>query len=377
MLVELQRYMYGLQESPNKFNELLTQHITGMGLTQSTADPSVFSMDTHEGMLILCVHVDDLLLTSPSRKWQQWFESGLRKEFEIVCQYDKLSYLGMSINYDKRQATIHIAQTGFARDLVKRILGATPLRKPPPSPATDSLINDVHDGIESDNRKEFLSTVMALMYLARLTRPDILFATTVLATRCARPTQQDMSQLNRVVRYVAGTTDIGLTFDGSKPLAPTIYADASHGIHHDGKGHGGIVITYGSAPVLCRSFKLKLVTRSSTESELVALEEASTYAEWLKLLMSELKIAHSPQIPIYQDNKSTIIIATCGGNFKRTKHMLIRHKFVEDQVKRGNISLKYISTKKMPADFLTKPQQGSVFAGHKARLRIQALPEAR
>ena len=52
-------------------------------------------------------------------------------------------------------------------------------------------------------------------------------------------------------------------------------------LHKDTKGHGGILATLGSAPIVAKSFKFKLVTRSSTISEMVCLEESVTYALWL------------------------------------------------------------------------------------------------
>jgi hypothetical protein len=158
----------------------------------------------------------------------------------------------------------------------------------------------------------------------------------------------------RIVHYLANTPDIGLNFDGKKPIEPKIYADASHGSHHDARGHGGIIITLGSAPVLSRSYKIKAATRSSSESELFVLEEASTYAVWMRLLLKELGLPYSQPIPTYQDNKSTIIMATTGGSFKRTKHIIARESFVRERVENKDIILKYLPTKDMLADMLTK-----------------------
>ena len=39
-------------------------------------------------------------------------------------------------------------------------------------------------------------------------------------------------------------------------------------LHVNAKEHDGILITYGRTIVACKSFKMKLVTKSSTKSEL-------------------------------------------------------------------------------------------------------------
>jgi hypothetical protein len=178
---------------------------------------------------------------------------------------------------------------------------------------------------------------------------------TFLATRSSKPTFGDFTKLIRIVRYLAGTIDYSYQFTKSD-MQPRIYADASHALHLDGRGQAGIVITLGSAPIFTRSFKIKSVTISSSETELNALQEATTYVTWLKCLLESMHITlRNPAIPIFQDNKSTIIMAPNGGNFKRTKHIIVKDNFVKEHIQNGDVVLKYLSTSEMPADILTKP----------------------
>jgi hypothetical protein len=152
-------------------------------------------------------------------------------------------------------------------------------------------------------------------------------------------------------------------------VQPAIYADASHGIHADGKGHGGIIITLGSAPVYSKSYKLKIITRSSSEAELVVLEEASTFTGWYKHLLLDLGIDVGP-IPIYQDNKSTIILAAQGGSFQRTKHLMMKQFYVKERIDCNEACLRHLSTDKMVADLLTKPLGRVSSQRHLATLSI-------
>lgn len=50
---------------------------------------------------------------------------------------------------------------------------------------------------------------------------------------------------------------------------------ASYDVHVNGKSHAGFVITLGKGAIHACSSKQKLVSKSSTEAELVALSEAS------------------------------------------------------------------------------------------------------
>jgi hypothetical protein len=117
--------------------------------------------------------------------------------------------------------------------------------------------------------------LMSLMYLARYTRPDILMPVTYLATKSANPMQGHFNRGMKILGYVLGTKTRSLHFISKTKLDLKIYADAAHMLHKDTKGHGGILATLGSAPIVAKSFKFKLVTRSSTESEMVCLKNQS------------------------------------------------------------------------------------------------------
>jgi hypothetical protein len=85
-------------------------------------------------------------------------------------------------------------------------------------------------------------------------------AVTYLATKSANPVQEDYNKLLRVLSYVMTTRTRKLFFRSNANLKVQIFADAAHMLHKDSKGHGGIITTLGSSPVLTKSFKFKLVT---------------------------------------------------------------------------------------------------------------------
>jgi hypothetical protein len=209
------------------------------------------------------------------------------------------------------------------------------------------------------NVTKYLGLVMSLMYLARFTRPDVLMAVTFLATKSSNPTQGDYNKAMKVLSYVAGTKNRTLLFKAKADLTLKLYADAAHMLHKDTKGHGGILGTLGSAPIFAKSFKFKLATRSSTESEMVALEETVTFALWLTILLRDFDIKSQLPITIYQDNLSTIAIVMSGGSFNRSKHMLTKYTFVKQYVDLGEIELVHCRTQIMAADMLTKPLTGA------------------
>jgi hypothetical protein len=350
LIFRLKRYLYGLQESPLAWNKTLHQCIINMKFKQSIADRCAYTSLTRHGIAYLTVHVDDMLLASPSKDYRSWFETELSKQFQIVIQQDDITYLAMSVSKNNEGTSVH--QIGYIESLgIKFGVDSEIIVSSPTSP--DFMEYDEQD--TNFDKTKFLSLVMSLMFLARFTRSDILMPVTFLATKSADPKSKDYQKLLKILGYTMTTRHKRLLFESGNDLTLCIYADAAHMLHKDSKGHGGIIGTFGSAPIFVKSFKLKLVTRSSTESELVCLDEAVTFAIWLISLMQDLLPTFRPPITIYQDNLSTIAIVLNGGNFNRSKHLINKYHFIKQHIDDKDIVLKYCPSPDMIADMVSKP----------------------
>lgn len=66
---------------------------------------------------------------------------------------------------------------------------------------------------------------------------------------------------------------------------------------------------------------------------------------------------------LFQDNQSAILLERNGllSSTKRTKHINIRFFWLTDRIDGGELSVEYILTDEMLADYQTKPLQGSKF----------------
>ena len=74
-------------------------------------------------------------------------------------------------------------------------------------------------------------------------------------------------------------------------------------------------------------------------------------------------------ITLYQDNKSTIILATSGrSNNWRSRHINVRYFHIHEQLQNGVITIEYVNTNQMIADMLTK-----VVIGNKFRNNAQSI----
>ena len=110
------------------------------------------------------------------------------------------------------------------------------------------------------------------------------------------------------------------------------------------------------------SRKLKLNTRSSTESELVTADMYMPEMLWLLYFMREQGY-EVDNVELYQDNISTQMLEVNGkfSSSKKTKHIKAKFFFIKDKVDSGEIKVKDCPTNVMWADCQSKPLQGKLF----------------
>ena len=140
------------------------------------------------------------------------------------------------------------------------------------------------------------------------------------------------------------------------------WIDASFAVHADYKSHTGACLSFGRGCLVNISSKQKINTRSSTEADLVAINDSMALVLSCRLFIMGQGFDVHDNI-VYQDNQSTMLLG-CNGHHssgKKTRHIEIRYYFITDHVKRKNICLEYCPTEPMISDFFTKPLQGSQF----------------
>jgi KUP system potassium uptake protein len=117
-----------------------------------------------------------------------------------------------------------------------------------------------------------------------------------------------------------------------------------------------------------KSSKQKLVAKSSTEAELIALSDALGQVIWTRNFLCAQGYDLGP-FTVLQDNLSTMTMVKNGASTSdRTRHVNIRFFFAKDRVDSGEIKLQYCPAEDMVADLFTKPLQGELFRKLRNRL---------
>jgi len=194
------------------------------------------------------------------------------------------------------------------------------------TPATLHLFN-VDDGaqkLDEDRAQLVHHLVVKLLYLSRRSRQYIQTAVAFLCTRVQSPDTDDYKKLARVMKYIHGTRDMTLTIEAND--GPKWWVDSLYAVHPDMRSHSGIYMTLGKGTAYSASSKQKLNIKSSMEAELVAIDDSMAQVLWTRHFLAA-QGEHVPTTTIYQDNKSTILLAENGktSSGKRTKHLNVSY----------------------------------------------------
>ena len=127
----------------------------------------------------------------------------------------------------------------------------------------------------------------------------------------------------------------------------------------DMKSHTGMSMTMGKGAVISLSRKQKLNTRSSTEAELVAVDDCMAQVLWTRYFLEAQGYQTEAHV-VLQDNESAIKLEKNGHKSmgQRSRHIQIRYFFITDQVQKGNVQIKYCPTDRMEGDYQSKALQG-------------------
>jgi hypothetical protein len=311
-------------------------------------------------------HVDDIKLSHIDDEVNEEIIEKLNgvygKEAPLVVTRRKVhDYLGMTLDYSvDGQCKV------IMKDYVEATLEALPndMDGEAATPAAHHLfeVNEDRDKLDEQTSEMFHHNTAKLLFLSKRARPDIQTAVAFLTTRVKLPDRDDYKKLARVMKYLRATVDLSLILEADDLNVVKWWVDGSFAVHPDMKSHTGATMLLGKGSLYSASTRQKLNTKSSTEAELVAVNDAMPQVLWTRYFL-EAQGYDVKESTIYRDNQSAILLEKNRkrSSGKRTRHLNIRYFFVADRVKAGEVGIKYCPTGDMLGDFFTKPLQGSVF----------------
>ena len=181
-----------------------------------------------------------MLAATRGSKLLTFVELELKKSYQLTTTVEPGNFVGMAISRDRSNKSITITQPHF----VSKILD---LYSAPTSAAKYPMAEDILTSLKTSSDLPILSIPLQtlfqekvgnILYLASHSRPDLIYATTQLSRRSNKATSKDMAAADRLLRYIASTSELGLTFCSHNASSSLFaYVDSSYDCYSDSKSH--------------------------------------------------------------------------------------------------------------------------------------------
>ena len=179
-----------------------------------------------------------------------------------------------------------------------------------------------------------------------------------------KPTESHWKAAIKVLCYLKTTASMGIVLqkqnDNQKLFDLTVYADAAHGNQSDEKATTGYLCYFNGNLISWNTQKSKVVSNSTTESEVYAILEGSMELAFTQKLVYEI-LNINPLSTLYTDSTTAILTVTNQKSQGRAKHIRIKISYIKEGIDKKHFVLKWLDTKAMLADILTKYIPGQQF----------------
>ena len=351
-VLRLHRGIYGLKQAALAWWCELANSLKELGFKRLYSDAGLFiSRHSNDTYAIVVAYVNDILFVRPNKSFIQSKKKLFMDKWECRDSGDCQEFLRMRI-HRKRQSLL-LDQCSYLTKVVERfgMTNAKYARTPLPT----GYIPVPNQGeVNPQMRSEFQQVIGSLLYIMLGTRPDIAFAVTKLAQFAANPSKEHLDKARYIVRYLAGTANYALVFNGASNKGLIAYTDSDYAADPvKRRSTTGYFFKLANGIITWQSRAQKTIALSATEAEYMALSDCSRQAVWIQNIFSELGLPIKP-VPICADNEGGIFIASNPVQERRTKHIDVRYHYVCDCIEQKRIDVVWIPTDENPTDMFTK-----------------------
>jgi hypothetical protein len=351
-VLHLLKSLYGLKQAPREWYLMLKGALLGMGFKQSDADPGIFYRD---GVYLL-LYVDDQLIMGPNMNKIQGIIKEIAEQFVITDMGPAKMFLGVEIV--KGPKCVKLTQKRYTQSLLVKY--ATTGGKIVSTPAIAHSKDEALSNAMAESQP-YAELVGSLLYLSTWTRPDISFAVGRLTRHMQSPRLIDWTDALRVLNYLKGTADHGITFrQGGGDLLG--YTDSDYATDStNGKSVSGMVFMMNGGPICWKSKQQSTVAQSTCEAELIAATSTAKEAMWLRKLLPELGVPMIVPVECLGDNAGALQLIKHPVLSTKSKHIRQNAFYAREVTELNEVRFTYVNTAENLADIFTKACDPKVF----------------
>ena len=377
---KLKRALYGLKNAPKLWQQHLASTLESKGFQRMKSNPNSYFHAKRKSYL-LC-YVDDLMLFG-ERKAVADLVADLQKELLLrvtgeLSEGQEATFLGRHM---RRTSTS--VQMFMETSYVDRILELAGMAtcKAAPTPGTDALKRgtaELAEPLSPEEHQQYRKLVGQLLWLSNL-RMDIMYAIKELSRGLASPTTDHWAKLKHLLRYLSGTKDYVQELcpklrlsEKHSSLDVHTYVDSDWAGDPDSRRSTSGVATYLLGVNLqSHSRTQQTIALSSGEAELYAIGAGAADSLFIRSLLLEACLIPRVHLFVHTDSTAGKSMASRYGTSRKTRHVQLRHLFVQELVTSGMITIRKVLGTLNNADILTKYVNKETLARHVATFGLR------
>lgn len=414
---KLNKGLYGTKQGSHLWYESINGTLIRLDFRPCVSDPCVYVKQTRTGHTMrVGLFVDDLIPTFEEVDRAEWNEvkSALCAAYEMKDIGVAEWVLGMKITRDRPNRSIELTQASYIEKMLHQF--GLEEAQPRDTPEEQIKLSKSDEASSMEQRAEmqqrpYMELVGSLLYASISTRPDIAHAVAMLCRSMQNPGPAHWRAAKHVLRYLKSTPTKGLLLSPkgrkthqqhslSQPLSdmdassspgpatplaaleissgpnetavrtsyPTVarevpvpavietYCDADWaGDVDDRRSTSGCIVLLHGCAISWLSKKQATVALSTAEAEYMAMSVALQETKWLMQLLEELGVNVARPVSMFSDNQAAISISSASAvPHVRTKHIDLRHHYVRESVRSGEIQIRWVAGSEQLADVFTK-----------------------
>ncbi|KAK2071814.1 hypothetical protein P8C59_006209 [Phyllachora maydis] len=340
-IIKLYKALYSLKQSPREWQDKLKILLKSLGYLPLISDPGVFynAKTCH----FIVTYIDDCLFIGPNIGYITNLKKRLNKVYAIEDLGPAAYFLGMQIIRDRPNRRLWLNQVDISftvqwlsrslnRPTKSHLNAAKNLFKYLNSTKDYSICfsyngNTVADlGPKLSNSSNTTTKLSRDFHSKERPRPLTTTSTTIVDSRNSKGSSQTSIINSSLVPIGFSNSD----FAGDKATSKSTY---------------GYLYKLAGRPISWKTKRATTIALSTLEAETDGLTEAIREVQWIIGLFSELYRPIDYLITLYRDNQGSITVANNLALYARTKHTLLKFRYVREQVKAKIVTIIYLNTK--------------------------------
>jgi hypothetical protein len=275
-------------------------------------------------------------------------------------------------NYKKVDNGYLISQGDLVDSIIDKF-GITKGQHIPAAPAL--LLKDDGQKLNDDGVQMYRSGVGKLLYLVKLSRPDLATSVRELSKFMDGATDVHFKAMHRVMEFAMSTKNHRLSiFPKFKERHNIVgFSDSNFASDKDTRRSvTGFAVFYAGTLVSWKSKAQQCVTLSTTEAEYVAASQCANEMEFVRLVLESVHEKVNLPMKLMVDNTGAIDLMKNWSTNGRSKHIDVRFHYLRELVEQGVLQVDFVRSDDNTADIFTKNLAAELFGKHSRGLGMQA-----